>query len=115
MDDKFRRNSTFFVLDIDKPEKIMQNDYINVIRYKEEKDLAGLRHVLSGEGRIGKQAGAAQRETEIITLREEVHRLYVRNDALGRENRRLRIRNAELEVAYSGLKEVLRGRGVATS
>lgn len=76
--------------------------------------MAVLRHVLSGKKKGGERDRTVQKGSEIAVLREEVHQLYVRNDALGRENRRLRIRNAELEAAYSGLKEVLRGRGIVT-
>ena len=40
--------------------------------------------------------------------------LYIENDELGRENRKLSIRNSELDVAYNSLKQILRNRGVCT-
>ena len=60
------------------------------------------------------RARMKEKDMEIARLREKVGELYTRNDELDRENRKLRIRNGELDVAYNGLKEILRKRGVCT-
>ena len=57
----------------------------------------------------------AQKEDEVVHLKEKVRKLYVENVDLERENRELRIRNGELDVAYNSLKEILRKRGTCTS
>lgn len=57
----------------------------------------------------------AQKDAEIERLRTKFRELYVENDELIRENRKLRIRNGELDVAYNSLKEILRKRGTCVS
>lgn len=57
----------------------------------------------------------AQQDEEIVRLKTKVRKLYVENDDLERENRQLRIRNGELDVAYNSLKEILRKRSARTS
>lgn len=61
------------------------------------------------------RARLAQQDEEIVRLKTKVRKLYVENDDLERENRELRIRNGELDVAYNSLKEILRKRGTCTS
>lgn len=56
----------------------------------------------------------AQKDLEIESLRARVRDLCVDNSELGRENRKLRIRNGEVEVAYNSLKQILQNRGVET-
>ena len=61
------------------------------------------------------RARLAQQDEEIVRLKTKVRKLYVENDDLERENRQLRIRNGELDVAYNSLKEILRKRSARTS
>ncbi len=75
--------------------------------------MSKLLHVLSGDSGKGVR-GKVKKEMEIAMLKEKVGELYARNNELDRENRKLRIRNAELDVAYNGLKEILRKRGTCT-
>lgn len=56
----------------------------------------------------------AQKDAEISKLKERLSELHIENDELGRENRKLSIRNSELDVAYNSLKQILRNRGVCT-
>lgn len=73
-----------------------------------------LLQVLSNSRKTNARTLMAQKDEEIVRLKTRVQELYVENSELGRENRKLRIRNGEVEVAYSSLKEILRNRGVAT-
>ena len=93
---------------------MMQNDYITVIKQKEEFILTKLFHVLSDNRKNNVRVSMAHKDAEISALKVKVSELYVRNDELGRENRKLSIRNSELTVAYNSLKEILRKRGVCT-
>lgn len=70
--------------------------------------------VLTGNRKRSVKSTIASMNAEIAALKKEIGELYARNDVLGRENRKLSIRNAELSAAYNGLKEILRNRGVST-
>lgn len=70
--------------------------------------------VLTGSRKRNVKSTIASMNAEIAALKKEIGELYARNDVLGRENRKLSIRNAELSAAYNGLKEILRNRGVST-
>lgn len=76
--------------------------------------MSGLLNVLLVNRRKSMSATIAQKDAEITRLKSRVSELYMENDELGRENRKLRIRNGEVEVAYSSLKEILRKRGACT-
>jgi len=93
----------------------VQNDYINVINKKEDKKMPKLLNVLSDKRKKSVRAIMAEKDAEIAKLRSKARKLYIENDDLIRENRELRIRNGEVEVAYSSLKEILRRRGVPTT
>ncbi|MCI9218143.1 MAG: hypothetical protein HFH94_00125 [Lachnospiraceae bacterium] len=74
-----------------------------------------LLNVLSDKRKKSVRAIMAEKDAEIAKLRSKARKLYIENDDLIRENRELRIRNGEVEVAYSSLKEILRRRGVPTT
>ena len=76
--------------------------------------MSGLRKMLLNNRRQSIRATMAQKDAEIDRLKNRVRELYIENDELDRENRKLRIRNGEVEGAYSSLKEILRNRGVCT-
>lgn len=73
-----------------------------------------LLNVQMGGKRKSKSAIIAEKDAEIAKLKSRVNTLYMENVELDRENRKLRIRNGEVEVAYSSLKQILRNRGVCT-
>lgn len=76
--------------------------------------LIRLYHVSTGSKKRNERTTIASKNAEIAALKQEMGELYARNDVLGKENRKLSIRNAELSAAYNGLKEILRNRGVST-
>ena len=77
--------------------------------------MSKLLKALSNNRREDVRARLAQHDEEIVRLKTKVRKLYVENDDLERENRQLRIRNGELDVAYNSLKEILRKRSARTS
>ncbi|WP_251205726.1 hypothetical protein [Acetatifactor aquisgranensis] len=77
--------------------------------------MSKLLKALSNNRREDVRARLAQQDEEIVRLKTKVRKLYVENDDLERENRQLRIRNGELDVAYNSLKEILRKRSARTS
>lgn len=76
--------------------------------------MSRLLNVLLDNRKQSVRATMAQKDAEIDRLKSRIRELYIENNELGRENRKLRIRNGEVEVAYSSLKEILRKRGVCT-
>ena len=77
--------------------------------------MSKLLKALSNNRREDVRARLAQQDEEIVRLKTKVRKLYVENDDLERENRQLRIRNGELDVAYNSLTEILRKRSARTS
>ena len=77
--------------------------------------MSKLLKALSNNRREDVRARLAKQDEEIVRLKTKVRKLYVENDDLERENRQLRIRNGELDVAYNSLKEILRKRSARTS
>ena len=63
--------------------------------------MSKLLKALSNNRREDVRARLAQQDEEIVRLKTKVRKLYVENDDLERENRQLRIRNGELDVAYN--------------
>lgn len=76
--------------------------------------MKNLFHALSDTRKNTVRVRMAQKDAEISALKGKVSELYVRNNELERENRKLSIRNSEVTVAYNSLKEILRKRGVPT-
>lgn len=77
--------------------------------------MARLLNVLADSRKKSVHAIMAEKDAEIAKLKARARELYIENGDLIRENRELRIRNGEVEVAYSSLKEILRRRGVSTN
>lgn len=70
-------------------------------------------HALFNGGKKSLRARLAESEAEVERLKREVGRLNNRNRKLEQEALKLSLRNGELEVAYNGLKKILRNRGVS--
>lgn len=77
--------------------------------------MSRLLHALSTDTKEDVRTVMTKKDAEINRLKAKLSELYMENDELIRENRKLRIRNGELDAAYTSLKEILRKRGTSTS